>query len=54
MGPAFFADHAIRQAAANPDADIRLIEGAPHGIHSFLESRDRYVDAVRDIIRRGS
>jgi hypothetical protein len=54
MGPALFADHAIRQAVANPDADIRLIEGAPHGIHSFLESRDRYVDAVRDIIRRGS
>jgi pimeloyl-ACP methyl ester carboxylesterase len=54
MGPAFFADHAIRQAAANPDAEIRLIEGAPHGIHSFLESRDRYVDAVRDIIHRGS
>jgi hypothetical protein len=54
MGPAFFADHAVRQAAANPDADIRLIEGAPHGIHSFLESRDRYVEAVRDIIRLGS
>jgi len=54
MGPAFFADHAIKQAAANPNAEIRLIEGAPHGIHSFLASRDRYVDAVRDIIKRAT
>jgi len=54
MGPAFFADHAARQLTANPDAEIRLIEGAPHGIHSFLDSRDRYQDAVRDIISRAS
>lgn len=54
MGPAFFTDHASRQQLANPDADIRLIEGAPHGIHSFLASRDRYVDAVRDIIKRSN
>lgn len=51
MGPAFFADHVARQHAANPDIEIRLIEGAPHGIHQFLGSRDRYVEAVRDIIR---
>lgn len=31
---------------------IRPIDGAPHGIHSFLGSRDRYVAAVRDIIVR--
>jgi len=54
MGPAFFEDHAGRQQRANPDAEIRLIEGAPHGIHSFLASRDRYVDAVRDIIKRAN
>lgn len=54
MGPAFFPDHVARQHAANPDVEIRLIEGAPHGIHQFLGSRDRYVEAVRDIIRRAS
>jgi pimeloyl-ACP methyl ester carboxylesterase len=54
MGPAFFEDHAGLQQLANPDADIRLIEGAPHGVHSFLPSRDRYVDAVRDIIKRAN
>ena len=52
MGPALFPEHAARQRAANPDVDIRLIEGAPHGIHSFLRSTERYVDAVRDIIKR--
>lgn len=54
MGPAFFADHAARQHAANPDVEIRLIEGAPHGIHSFLGSRQRYVEALRDIIRQAN
>ncbi len=54
MGPALFPDHAARQHAANPDVDIRLIEGAPHGIHSFLGSTDRYVEAVREIISRAS
>ena len=54
MGPAFFADHVARQHAANPDLEIRLIEGAPHGIHSFLGSRQRYVDALRDIIRQAN
>jgi pimeloyl-ACP methyl ester carboxylesterase len=54
MGPAFFPDHVARQHAVNPEIDIRLIEGAPHGIHSFLGSRERYVEAVRDIIDRAS
>jgi pimeloyl-ACP methyl ester carboxylesterase len=54
MGPAFFPDHAARQHAVNPEIDIRLIEGAPHGIHSFLGSRERYVEAVRDIIEQAS
>jgi pimeloyl-ACP methyl ester carboxylesterase len=54
MGPALFPDHAARQHTANPDAEIRLIDGAPHGIHSFLRSSERYVDALREIIRRGS
>jgi hypothetical protein len=54
MGPALFPDHAARQRAANPEVEIRLIEGAPHGIHSFLGSRDRYVQAVRDIIKQSS
>ena len=54
MGPAFFPDHAARQHAVNPEIDIRLIEGAPHGIHSFLEARQRYVEAVRDIIEQAS
>ena len=52
MGPAFFADHVARQHAANPGVEIRLIEGAPHGIHSFLGSRERYVEALRDTINR--
>jgi pimeloyl-ACP methyl ester carboxylesterase len=52
MGPALFPDHAARQHAVNPDADIRLIEGAPHGIHSFLGSTERYTDALHEIIKR--
>jgi pimeloyl-ACP methyl ester carboxylesterase len=54
MGPALFPDHAAQQHDVNPDIDIRLIDGAPHGIHSFLGSRQRYVDAVRDIIKQAS
>jgi pimeloyl-ACP methyl ester carboxylesterase len=54
MGPALFPDHAARQHDVNPEIDIRLIEGAPHGIHSFLGSRERYVEAVRDIIDRAT
>ena len=54
MGPALFPEHAARQHEVNPEIDIRLIEGAPHGIHSFLGARDRYVDALRDIISRAS
>jgi pimeloyl-ACP methyl ester carboxylesterase len=54
MGPALFPDHAARQHAANPDVDMRFIDGAPHGIHSFLRSRERYVEALRDIIREAS
>jgi esterase len=54
MGPALFPDHAARQHKANPEIDIRLIDGAPHGIHSFLGSRERYVEALRDIIQRAS
>jgi pimeloyl-ACP methyl ester carboxylesterase len=54
MGPALFPDHAARQHEVNPEIDIRLIEGAPHGIHSFLGSRERYVEAVRDIIDRAT
>ena len=54
MGPALFPEHAARQHEVNPEIDIRLIEGAPHGIHSFLGARDRYVEAVRDIIERAS
>lgn len=52
MGPAFLPDHVAWQHAANPDVEIRLVEGAPHGIHQFLGSRERYVEAIRDIIRR--
>ena len=52
MGPALFPDHAAWQHTANPEVEIRLIDGAPHGIHSFLGSRQRYTEAVRDIIER--
>ena len=52
MGPALFPDHAARQHDVNPEIDIRLIDGAPHGIHSFLSAKQRYVDAVRDIIKQ--
>lgn len=54
MGPALFADHADKQRAANPEVEIRLIDGAPHGIHSFLASSGRYLDALRDTIKRAS
>jgi pimeloyl-ACP methyl ester carboxylesterase len=54
MGPALFPEHAARQHEVNPEIDIRLIDGAPHGIHSFLSSRQRYIEALRDIIDRAS
>ena len=54
MGPALFPEHAARQHEGNPEIDIRLIEGAPHGIHSFLSARQRYVGAVKDIIDRAN
>ncbi|HEX2785204.1 MAG TPA: alpha/beta hydrolase [Ilumatobacteraceae bacterium] len=54
MGPALFPEHAEWQHAANPEVEIRLIEGAPHGIHSFLGSRERYTEALRDIIGRAT
>jgi pimeloyl-ACP methyl ester carboxylesterase len=54
MGPALFPEQAARQHLANPDVDIRLISGAPHGIHSFLGSTDRYLEAVREIIDRAN
>jgi esterase len=52
MGPALFPEHAVQQQAANPEIDLRLIDGAPHGIHSFRDSRPRYVEALRDAIKR--
>jgi len=54
MGPALFPEHAARQHDVNPEIDIRLIEGAPHGIHSFTTARGRYVEALKDIIDRAS
>lgn len=54
MGPALFPEHAARQHDVNPEIDIRVIDGAPHGIHSFLGATDRYVEALRDIIKRAS
>lgn len=54
MGPALFPEHAARQRAANPEVEVRLVEGAPHGIHSFLRSRERYVDALKEIIGRAN
>jgi hypothetical protein len=52
MGSALFPDHAARQHAVNPEVEIRLIEGAPHGIHSFLASTERYTDALHEIIKQ--
>jgi esterase len=52
MGPAFWSDHVALQQAANPHADIRLIDGAPHGIHTFITARDRYLQAVRDLVAK--
>ena len=54
MGPALFPDHATRQRAVNPAVEVRLIQGAPRGIHSFLGSSQRYTEALRDIIERAS
>jgi hypothetical protein len=54
MGPALFPEHAEWQRTANPDVEIRLVEGAPHGIHAYLRSSARYVDALREIIKRAS
>lgn len=52
MGPAFWSEHVVRQQAANPHADIRCIDGAPHGIHTFISARDRYIQAVRDLVAK--
>jgi hypothetical protein len=52
MGPAFWSEHAVEQQRSNPHADIRLIDGAPHGIHTFITARDRYLAAVRDLVAR--
>jgi pimeloyl-ACP methyl ester carboxylesterase len=52
MGPAFWSNHVALQQAANPHADIRLIDGAPHGIHTFITGRDRYLQAVRDLVAK--
>jgi hypothetical protein len=54
MGPALWPEHAARQREANPAVDLRLVDGAPHGIHQFLPSRQRYIEAVEEIIRRAS
>jgi len=54
MGPALFPEHAVQQQNANPEIDMRLINGAPHVIHSFLGSIQRYVEALHDAIKRGS
>ena len=54
MGPAFFPEHATRQRAANPHVEVRLVEGAPHGIHTFLHSKEQYVEALREIMRRAN
>jgi esterase len=54
MGPALFPEHAAWQHAANPDVEIRLVEGAPHGIHTYLRSSEQYVEALREIINRAS
>jgi hypothetical protein len=29
-----------------------LIDGAPHGIHTFIAARDRYLKAVRDLVTK--
>ena len=54
MGPALFPEHAAWQHATNPDVEIRLVDGAPHGIHTYLRSSERYVDALRETIKRAS
>lgn len=54
MGPALFPEHAVWQHATNPDVEIRLVDGAPHGIHTYLGSSERYVEALREIIKRAS
>jgi pimeloyl-ACP methyl ester carboxylesterase len=54
MGPALFPEHAAWQRAANPGVEIRLVDGAPHGIHTYLRSSERYVEALREIIKRAS
>lgn len=54
MGPALFPEHAGWQHATNPDVEIRLVDGAPHGIHAYLRSTERYVEALREIINRAS
>jgi pimeloyl-ACP methyl ester carboxylesterase len=50
MGPALWPDHADRQRNAQRPADVRLIEGAPHGIHTFRTARDRYMDALSHLL----
>jgi pimeloyl-ACP methyl ester carboxylesterase len=50
MGPAFWPDHIEPQRAANPHADISVIAGAPHGIHTHVPATGRYRGYLTDLI----
>lgn len=46
LGPGFTPEHETRFMAANPDAIVELIEGAPHRIHATTRSQPRYYELL--------
>jgi len=52
MGPAFFPEHTERFRRAAPEAEIHVIDGAPHGIHYFRTATDRYVGHLEALVAR--
>ena len=52
MGPAFFPEHTERFLRAAPEAEIHVIDGAPHGIHYFRTATDRYLGHLEALVAR--
>ncbi|MFC2953997.1 alpha/beta fold hydrolase [Marinicaulis aureus] len=46
LGPGFTPEHESRFLAANPDATVEMIEGAPHRIHATIRHQPRYYELL--------
>jgi len=52
LHPAFLPDDEARFLRAAPHTRIVEIAGAPHGIHAFAASTDRYLSELRSLLER--